>query len=201
MKYINRFKGVFFILIIFILVVGTVVFFKYTEFYRGKEYKDTIRYSVNTYNEKDNEKSYMIIGRKIYRNIKLFDDKDKAKKAFHNTPIYLKNKIDNSILTESYVCFEKDGETYCLKGLLYPQSNKVMKEVYAYNKTVLDAAFDSSQCDGEGASYMCNDGSIHALTFLLGTVFAYTEEDDNQIGCRINAGIAYCSEGDCDFPA
>ena len=48
MKLINRYKGILFVLILFILVVGTVVLFKYTEFYRGKEYKDTIRYSVNT---------------------------------------------------------------------------------------------------------------------------------------------------------
>lgn len=200
MKLISRFKGIFFILILFIIVVGAVVFLKYNEFYRGNNYKDTIKYSVNAYNETDDEKSYMVIGRKINRSIKLFDDKDKAKKAFQNTPIYLKNKIDNSLLTESYVCFEKNGENYCLKGTLYSQSFEDKKETFTYNKIVLETAFDSSQCEEERSVYICNDGSIHALTFMFGTVSAYIEEDDNKIGCLINSGIAYCSNRNCDFP-
>ena len=35
--------------------------------------------------------------------------------AFSNRPFYLKHEIENDIVKESYVCFEKDSNTYCLR--------------------------------------------------------------------------------------
>ena len=174
------------------MLLGIIVLLNGKVYYGGSAFKNTTRYSINTYSEKYDDMSYVRIGKKISCNIKLFEDTKMAKESFHNRGVYLKHKIEKSVVSESDVCFEKDGKTYCLKGKKYPEGYDVLKEVYESNVAVLQSAFDSTQCNDGEMFYTCEDGPLHVLTFYLGTVYAYYDQGDVKVGCSSIGGLSYC---------
>ena len=107
------------------------------------------RYTTNKLiNNDDNE--FVWIGKKPTDNIILYETATEARAAFNNSKMWLKHEIENDIVKESYVCFERNNNTYCLRGGVieedddgYPFTNK---PVYDANKQVLTDAFGASNC-------------------------------------------------------
>ena len=124
------------------------------------------RYTTNLYQEDSEgnwiENSSVWIGQKPTENITLYNTVAEAKNAFSNRPFYLKHELENDIVKDSYVCFEKDSNTYCLRGqatyenstgswkckseFYDSENNKCLSTYYESNKTILKQAFGESNC-------------------------------------------------------
>ena len=164
------------------------------------------RYTTNKYiNGNDNE--YVWIGQKPTDNITLYNTVAEAKNAFSNRPFYLKHTIENDIVKESYVCFEKDGNTYCLQGQqTYEKTNnnwqcksefydavndKCLSTYYESNKTILKNAFGESNCTQYSSDdFYCSVGGLDARAREYGDV----EADDNSAYCSVHyRGTSHCA--------
>ena len=151
------------------------------------------RYTTNKYiNGNDNE--FVEIGKKPTENITLYNTVAEAKNAFNNRPFYLKHTIDNDIVKESYVCFEKDGNTYCLRGLdVYDREGTCKTEeypdckslYYESNKTILKQAFGESNCTDNTSYLHCSVSGLSADAYGDGGAYAgggYAECDTGRDG-------------------
>ena len=144
------------------------------------------RYTTNKYNSTYGDDSYVWIGKKPTDNITLYETATEAKAAFNNRPFYLKHTIENDMVKESYVYFEKDGNTYCLQGGINEENDNGYKldnsPVYDSNKAILQSAFGSNLCgeyyDGNDVGYTtyfnCNDGSEGAGAYAGGYVYFHS---------------------------
>ena len=147
------------------------------------------------------------IGDNVSEGVTLFDSVAEAKAAFNNKPFYLKHTIENDIVKDSYVCFEKDGNDYCLRGQetgenstgtwkckseFYDAVNdKCLSTYYEPNKTILKNAFGESNCTNTTAGLVCNAGDLYANVTEYGNVNAY----DGSTGCNASDdGSSSCSE-------
>ena len=163
------------------------------------------RYTTNKYiNGNDNE--YVWIGQKPTENITLYNTVTEAKAAFSNRPFYLKHELENDIVKDSYVCFEKDSNTYCLRGqatyekvnnswqckseFYDSENNKCLSTYYESNKTILKNASGESNCTQYSSHLSCSVGGLYVGANENGYVFAYV----GSAICRVNNnGSSSCS--------
>ena len=136
------------------------------------------------------------IGDNVSEGVTLFDSVTDAKSAFNNRPFYLKHTIENDIVKESYVCFEKDSNTYCLRGFQTYDSNAGehipeyydsekgygISPYYESNKTILKNAFGESNCTQYSSSLRCSAGGLYAGATEAGNVNA----DFGSVSCDVN---------------
>lgn len=123
-----------------------------------------IRYTTNIYDYSKEGYNSVWINQKMPSDITFYETVAEARANYNNSTIYLKHKIENDIVTESYVCFEKDSNTYCLRGLdgygdedapweckseYRTSEEECMVPYYESNKEVLISAFGSSRCGDE----------------------------------------------------
>ena len=145
------------------------------------------------------------IGDNVSTGVTLFDTVAEAKAAFSNRPFYLKHELENDIVKESYVCFEKDSNTYCLRGFQtydnstgsyipeYYDSEKEygISPYYESNKTILKNAFGESNCTQNSSSLDCSGGGLRAIASESGYVDVY----DGSAGCYVrDIGDSDCFE-------
>ena len=165
------------------------------------------RYTTNKYNSTYGDDSYVWIGKKPTDNITLYNTVAEAKAAFSNRPFYLKHEIENDIVKDSYVCFEKDSNTYCLRGqAIYEkvnnswqcksefydsENNKCLSTYYESNKTILKQAFGDSKCTQSSSSLYCSAGGLYASAGEYGFVNAYDASADCYVD---NNGDSHCRE-------
>ena len=143
------------------------------------------RYTTNKYNSTYGDAAYVWVGQKPTENITLYNTAAEAKAAFRDRPFYLKHEIENDIVKESYVCFEKDGNTYCLRGGI-DESSLSEKPIYESNKAILKNAFGESNCNDYSSILSCGAGGLYADAILDGLVYAY----DGSAECSVK-GIGY----------
>ena len=167
------------------------------------------RYTTNMYQEDSEgnwiENSSVWIGRKPTDNITLYNTVAEAKSAFSNRPFYLKHELENDIVKDSYVCFEKDSNTYCLRGFQtydnnageyipeYYDSEKGygISLYYESNKTILKNAFGESNCTQYSSYLNCSVRGLSARAYEYGNVDA----DDGSANCDVGYyGHSYCYE-------
>ena len=145
------------------------------------------------------------IGDNVSEGVTLFDTVSEAKAVFNNRPFYLKHTIENDMVKESYACFEKDGNTYCLRGFKTcdSETDTYLPEYYdsekgygvspyhESNKTILKQAFGSANCTDKSSSFSCSVSGLHAYALEQGDVGAH----DGSSGCDvIYYGHSYCYE-------
>ena len=148
------------------------------------------RYTTNKYNSTYGDNSYVWIGKKPTDNITLYETDAEAKAAYSNRPFYLKHELENDIVKESYVCFEKDGNTYCLRGGVN-ESSLSEKPIYESNKTILKNAFGESNCTQYYSGLYCSAGGLNTRAIGNGDVDA----NDDSAGCEVDsARDSYCVE-------
>lgn len=104
-------------------------------------------YTVNIYEEEHLEDSIVTIGNNIPKKIMVYKTPEKAMKVLNDNRLYLKHKIENDVVTESYVEFviteemAKDNEgaipgIYDLRGgtdASYEDNMNIMKEAFGYS--------------------------------------------------------------------
>ena len=119
----------------------------------------------------------------------LFDTVVEAKDAFNNKPFYLKHELENDIVKESYVCFEKDSNTYFLRGGVN-ESSLSEKPIYESNKTILKNAFGESNCTQNSSGLQCSAGGLIADATEDGQV----DVDGDSAGCFVYSyGASVCT--------
>ena len=141
----------------------------------------------------------------VSEGVTLYNTVAEAKNAFNNRPFYLKHEIENDIVKESYVCFEKDSNTYCLRGFQTYDSNAGeylpeyydsekgygISPYYESNKTILKQAFGESNCTQYSSYLSCGAGGLFANAYEGSRVNAYA---DSAV-CNVDySGVSYCSE-------
>ena len=162
------------------------------------------RYTTNKYiNGNDDE--FVWIGKKPTDNITLYNTVAEAKNAFNNRPFYLKHELENDMVKDSYVCFEKDSNTYCLRGFQTYDSNTGeylpeyydsekgygISPYYESNKTILKNAFGESNCTDYSSDLHCGVGGLDASADEDGNVDA----GGDSAGCSVHGyGRSTCIE-------
>ena len=198
----NKRKDLIITIILVILYCGVSMGLFFVQKNKANELKNTFRYTVYT-------DDVITIGKKIPRSIYVFKKVDDLEKRFGDKTIYLKHKIENSIVTESYVCIEKNERTHCLRGgnltdsiinIIRKKEKMVTKEnselanlVYDSNKKILEDIFDSNKCEEETENIKtieCKDETLDILISDWGDVeVTYNQEEQ----CIVrSAGISGC---------
>ena len=160
------------------------------------------RYTVN----RDNDNQFVYIGQKLADDITLYNTVNEAKAAFNNRPFYLKHELENDIVKESYVCFEKDSNTYCLQGqhtyesgatgnckseYYDSENNKCISTYYESNKMILKQAFGENNCTQNSSRLSCSVGGLIAYADEYGRVGA----SEDSVYCYVSHyGYSYCDE-------
>ena len=155
-------------------------------------------YTVNMYDEEDQENTTIKIGEAIPDAITQYKTPEAAMASLNNWPYYLKHIVSNGIVTESYVEFVitqtmatnnpgATAGTYALKG-----SDGGLS--YTTNYAIMTTAFGSNNCEKYNDSANCNlsNFNFQANIYSFGNVDAC---DDDDIGCYVNSdGTSYCIE-------
>ena len=165
------------------------------------------RYTVNMKNSSKPYNNYVRLNQTMPSHITFHETVSAAKSSFNNRPFYLKHTIENDIVKESYVCFEKDSNTYCLRGqatkeqvnnnfqckseFLDSETNKCLSTYYESNKTILKNAFGESNCTDNSSSLYCNAGGLRAYADENGDVDAF---DDSAVCNVYGSGYSGCRE-------
>ena len=165
------------------------------------------RYTVNKYT--DNQ--YVYIGQKPADNITLYETAAEARAAFNNSKMWLKHNIEMDIVKESYVCFERNNNTYCLQGGVVEEDKDTGDHpIYDKNRQVLLSVFGSNQCNeyyddyeqydnnGDGVPgteigwrTYCSDGSEIAYAYARG--YVYFDSYVPRLYCGVYGdGYSYC---------
>lgn len=200
----NKRKDLIITIILVILYCGVSMCLFFVQKNRANELKNTFRYTVYT-------NDVITIGKKIPRSIYVFKEVDDLEKRFGDKTIYLKHKIENSIVTESYVCIEKNDKTYCLSGgqikdsfvnyhkmdddgkKIFKKNKELASLAYDSNKKSLEDIFDSNKCEEETGhikTIECKDETLDILISDWGDVeVTYNQEEQ----CIVrSAGISSC---------
>ena len=165
------------------------------------------RYTTNKGNSTYGDDSYVWIGQKPTENITLYNTMTEAKAAFSNRPFYLKHELENDIAKDSYVCFEKDSNTYCLRGqaiyekvnnnwqckseFLDSETKKCLSTYYESNKTILKNAFGESNCTQSSSALYCSTSGLDTTADEYGNVGAGV----GSANCSVyGTGISSCDE-------
>ena len=198
----NKRKDLIITIILVILYCGVSMCLFFVQKNRTNDLKNTFRYTFYT-------KDVIVIDRKIPRSIYVFKEVDDLEKRFGDKTIYLKHKIENSIVTESYVCIEKNDKTYCLSGgqikdsfvnynkkggeKKFKKDKELASLAYDSNKKSLEDIFDSDKCEEETGhikTIECKDETLDILINDWGDVeVTYNQEEQ----CIVrSAGISGC---------
>ena len=165
------------------------------------------RYTTNIDDTSKPDNNYIRLNQKMPSQITFYETANAAKAAFNNRPFYLKHTIENDMVKESYVCFEKDGNTYCLQGqqtyenstgswkckseFLDSESNRCLSTYYESNKTILKQAFGESNCTQNSSILDCSAGGLYAYAYEKGIVDA----NGGFAQCNVSYnGNSYCTE-------
>ena len=151
-------------------------------------------YTVNMGDYYDQDNTWVRIGHSIPTAITQYSTPQEAMAAFNNRPFFLKHKIENNVVTESYVGFIITEEmannnpgmtagTYAIRGLdthdnddnckpeYYDSVNdKCINPYYEANKEVLLTAFGSSYCTESSSLFSCNASNFNVDDYLNGYV-------------------------------
>ena len=148
------------------------------------------RYTTNIYDTSKPDNNRIRLNQAMPSHITFHETVSVAKSAFNNRPFYLKHEIENDIVKESYVCFERNSNTYCLRGGIN-ESSLSEKPIYESNKTILKQAFGESNCTDHSSYLDCSEGVWSAYANLDGYVDAYV----GSAYCRVSSnGISNCKE-------
>jgi len=97
---------------------------------------------------------------------------------------FIRHKIENDVITESYVGLVRNGTTYYLKGGDNGTS-------YSTNVGTLTTAFGISYCYGDTSYLGCGASGLHAHAYDAGSVDA----GDDVWSCRVfEGGVSSCYE-------
>ena len=144
------------------------------------------RYTTNRYDDSKPDSNYVRLNQTMPSHI-TFHETASAAKSYRS--VYLKHTIENDIVKESYVCLEKDSNTYCLRGGIN-ESSLSEKPIYGSNKTILKNAFGESNCTQSSSGLTCSVPGLYAYAGEQGGVYA----DDDGFNCSVdNDGVSYCS--------
>ena len=150
------------------------------------------RYTTNKYDTSKPDNNYVRLNQTMPSHITFHETVSAAKSAFNNSPCYLKHAIENDIVKESYVCFERNSNTYCLRGG-ENESSLSEKPIYESNKEVLQSAFASSWCSSSSSYFHCGDGLLYAIAISDGEARAHSNSDDRY--CTVDSyGNSNCDE-------
>ena len=198
----NKRKDLIITIILVMLYCGVSMSLFFVQKNKTNELKNTFRYTVYT-------DDVITIGKKIPRSIYVFKEVDDLEKRFGDKTIYLKHKIENSIVTESYVCIEKNDKTYCLSGgqikdsfvnynkkggeKKFKKDKELASLAYDSNKKSLEDIFDSNKCEEKTENIKtieCKDETLDILISDWGDVeVTYNQEEQ----CIVrSAGISGC---------
>ena len=172
-------------------------------------------YTVNLYDEEDEENSIITIGQAVPNAITKYTSPSAAMTAFSNRPFYLKHLVTNGIVEASYVEFVVTPEmaqansgmtagTYYLRGLdthdvsgncksqyLNSTTGNCESPYYESNKTVLQTAFGSTYCTDYSSDFSCGVSGLRANANLIGSVEASGGDSAN---CSVTFyGDSICS--------
>ena len=161
------------------------------------------RYTVNRIINGDDEENIWI-GRKPTDNIILYYTAEEAKQNFSNKPYYFKHELEYGIVKESYLCFEINNNTYCIRGqqtyeneickseFFNSQTNKCLSTYYESNKNILKEAFGESNCTDSSSRYRCSLSGLSVLVTDDGDSIA----SDSYSRCTfISKGYSRCAVG------
>ena len=169
------------------------------------------RYTTNLWTSGGGNDQDVWIGQKPTDNITLYETAAEARAAFNNSKMWLKHNIEMDIVKESYVCFERNNNTYCLQGGVEEEDKDTGNHpIYDKNRQVLLSAFESNQCNEDYDDYgqydngepvpgteigwliRCDDGSESAHAHATGLVGFRSGVARQR--CNIsNYGDSYCS--------
>ena len=122
-----------------------------------------VKYSTNILDFSAEGYNCVWLNRAAPNYLTLYDTPDEAKAAFSNSSFYFKHIIENNIVTKSYACLERNGNTYCIRGGV-DESSLTEKPIYEENKRILTEAFGESNCYEDGTYYNCGDDVIGGAT-------------------------------------
>lgn len=175
-------------IIIVLLIVLVVILYP-----KENKVNKTI-YTVNTYDEKVQGNNKILIGQEVPEEIKQYDTNEEARANFSNRLFYLKHKIKNGKVKDSYVEFivtldivdnnpGMTSGTYTLKG--YDGD-------YNSNKDELLNSFGENYCK-ENKTYMhCKIDGLYANAFKNG----YVEVGTDYWNCYVtDKGASRCDFG------
>ena len=164
------------------------------------------RYTTNIYDTSKPDNNRIRLNQAMPSQIEFHETVNVAKSAFNNRPFYLKHTIENDIVKESYVCFEKDGNIYCLQGqhtyesgapgnckseYYDSENNKCISTYYESNKMILKQAFGESNCTQYSSYLYCSAGGLNARAYEDGHVGAHGGSAD----CYVyDNGTSSCRE-------
>lgn len=198
----NKRKDLIITIILVMLYCGVSMSLFFVQKNKTNELKNIFRYTVYT-------DDVITIGKKIPHSIYVFKEVDDLENRFGDKTIYLKHKIENSIVTESYVCIEKNDKTYCLSGgqikdsfvnynkkggkKIFKKNKELASLAYDSNKKSLEDIFDSNKCEEETEDIKtieCKDETLDILISDWGDVeVTYNQEEQ----CIVrSAGISGC---------
>ena len=162
-----------YIIIIMILLVFSIILF----YPQNNSKENKIIYTINSYDESVKDNNKILIGKEVPKKIKQYKTRESARKDFSNKLFYLKHKIKNGKVKESYVEFiltidmtktnpEMTSGIYSLKGY---------KNDYENNKEVLLSSFGESNCEEKNFYMHCKVNGLYANSFKNGYVEAGTD--------------------------
>ena len=138
------------------------------------------KYATNRYIEE----GYVYIDRPVPEEMRLFDTPSEAKADYFNNPFYLKYIIEEDIVKESYVCFEIENNSYCLRGEYITnfdentQSQVCRIDVYPDctnpyfedNVAIMLEAFGNSYCTHYENSTICTKEGLQVESYKDGNL-------------------------------
>ena len=162
---------------------------------------DFYAYTINTYDTSKPDNNFIRLNQTMPSTITIYHTPQEAMESFSNRPFFLKHKISNNIVVESYIGFVVTEDlaqnnpgmtagTYYLRGGI-PEMVSSEKPIYDENKATLLSAFGSSNCTEGSSDIGCSVPDLNAAAATIGNIATYT--NDNTI-CFVNGGVAYCYE-------
>lgn len=151
-------------------------------------------YTINTYDEKVQGNNKILIGQEVPEEIKQYKTGEEARKDFSDKLFYLKHKIKNGKVKESYIEFiitidmmsSNPGMTsgvYTLKGY---------ENDYKKNKEELLTSFGESYCEEKKSHMHCKVNDFYANAFKNG----YVEVGKGYWNCYVtDRGASRCDFG------
>ena len=108
---------------------------------------------------------------------------------------FIRHKIENYTISQSYVGFKVGGKIYYLRGGAGDEGITDPRPIYKANKNELDKAFGSGNCNENTSNdtfdyYRCSNGSLSAFAHSGGIVNAWVDG----FHCYVNvSGNSICS--------
>ena len=180
-----------------LLPISTLALCKYTIQINMKTKIIKEKY-VYTINENNNNLGYVVLGEKINNTILIYESEEET-----NKNIFLKHKLENDIVKESYLGFKITDEqanfdqnikvgTYFLRGT--PQDSSIVdftSPYYAENKNIMKQAFGNNNCTENSNKFMCQNNTYYCETLKSGAVYCGSELWQCFVG---NNGMSGCTQ-------